>query len=414
MYHISRRAALVWPALLGLGLASQLLAFESTKVLPKGIRNVKLRTLYTTAKTKTTPEGDIEPLADRLWKPLEFRHVLSGESGLKRKQLEALMLQQGWTRNKSLGDFRAEFDAQINVWAPIFAYGFTDRFTLAVALPVYSSSTDIGVGFTANHGAQDFVTALKSPSMNNTQSAVEASQKLQNAVGRLNDKLVDNGYDTFDKWNSTGIGDTTIAAKYLAYDGSLLKAATSFGIVAPTGETESPDILTDLSFGDGQWDAFAQLIFDQNIFSWMTFNQFYKYTYQAPDRREMRLATNDETIEVGKEDLDFKLGDKIEAGTSLQFEQNSTGLTAGLGLQYFRKYGDRYEVEAIDVKNELQRDTAQQALYWKARLGYTSLPAFRRNEMKVPFVASIEYRKQYESINTPRTDFTQVDVGIFF
>ncbi len=397
-----------------LGLGPDAFAFESTKVLPKGVRNLKIRTLFTDASQKTSRSGDPEPIAEPLWKPLKFRNVLSSEEGLKRKQIEALLIQQGWDEDKSIGDFRAELNAQINVWAPIFAFGLTDRLTLAVAVPYYNASTDIQPGFKTNEGAEQFLAALTDPVMNNTKSAIESAEKLQNAIGRLNNKLVENNYRTLDKWTDSGVGDTTLLMKYLAHDGDIFKVATTMGIVAPTGKQDSPDILTDLTFGDGQWDGFAQLTFDQVIGWGVFFNQYYKYTYQRPDTKATRLKTYEETIEVVKEDLDFKLGDKIEAGVSMQFTQESTGITGGLGLDYFRKYGDRYETDDIPAKNELQRDTDQNALYWKAQLGYSTLPAFRRNEFGIPLQATIEYRKQYTSQNTPITDFTQIDIGLFF
>ncbi|MFW7377990.1 MAG: hypothetical protein ACOH5I_04205 [Oligoflexus sp.] len=412
-YRLSRYAIMLGIAFPLLA-HQELYAFENTKVLPKGVRNVNVRTLYTQSSTKTDRNGDVEPLAEPLWRPLRFRNVLSGETGLKRQQLEGLMLQQGWNEETSLGDFHAQLNAQINVWAPIIAYGITDRITLAVAAPVYNASTDIQGGFTANQGAQNLISALTDPTMNNTQSGIEVAEKLQNAISRLNDKLVDNNFEPLNKWNHTGLGDITVVAKMLVLDGDFLKGATSLGFNAPTGKVDSPDIMTDLPFGEGQWDLFGQLTFDQVLFSGITLNEFVKYTYQAPGERDIRLKTYEETIEVPKEDTRFKLGDKLEAGTSLQFEQSSTGLIAGLGMQYFRKYSDRYETDLPLVKQELQRDTAQNAFYWQARIGYTSLPAFQRKEFAVPLIASIEYRQQYESRNSPRTNFTQLDIGIFF
>ncbi|SME88334.1 transporter [Pseudobacteriovorax antillogorgiicola] len=389
-------------------------AFESTKVLPKGIRNLNLRTIYTQTSTKTNKDGNIEPLAEPLWKPLRFRNILSSETGLKKKQLQALMLQQGWSEEDTVGDFYAELEAQINVWAPIFAFGVSERVTLAAALPVYSASTDIQVGFRTNEGADNFIGALTDPAMSNNKSAIEAAEKLQNAIPRLNEKLLDNSYDPLEKWNGTGIGDLTLLAKYLAVDGEIFKAALSGGVTIPTGDTENPDILTDLPFGDGQWDIISQLTFDQFITSNLMLNQFYKYTYQAPGNKPTRLKTGDETIEVELVDLDYKLGDKVDAGVSLQYEQPGTGIQAGLGLLAYRKFGDRYETDDLPAKDELQRATAHEANYWQAKLGYSSLEAFRRGEIAVPLMASIEYRKQTTSRNVPRTDFTQVDIRLFF
>ena len=128
----------------------------------------------------------------------------------------------------------------------------------------------------------------------------------------------------------------------------------------------------------------------------------------------MRLRTEAESIEVAKADLDFKLGDKIDAGISLQYEQPMTGVQLGGGLLTYRKYGDRYTTDDLEAKWELQRKTDQVANYWQLGAGYSTVGAFRRKEFPLPLVASLQYRKQVSSQNMPRTDFTQFDLKVFF
>ena len=389
-------------------------AFESTKVLPKGVRNLDIRGLYTTTSKKTNKDGNVEPLAEPLFRPLRFRNIVDGEKGLKKTQLQAFLISQGIKPEDTAGEFTADLNAQINVWAPIFAWGLTENWTVAAALPYYSASTDIKVGFRTNEGADRFMAALTTNSMNNFQSAVEAAEKFQNAPGRLNTRLSENEYEPLGRWNKTAFGDLTIASKYLAHNGDRIKVASQLGFVAPTGRKDSPDILTDLPFGDGQWDLFAGLLSDQFLSSSVFLNQFVKYTYQAPGRKDVRWKTYDETVLAERRSTDFKLGDKVDAGVSMQFEQETTGITGGLGGLYFRKYGDRYDVDYLASKNELQRATDQNALYWQARIGYSTLPAFKRKEFAAPLTATLEYRKQYSSRNVPVTDFTQLDLNLFF
>ncbi|MCX6130994.1 MAG: hypothetical protein NTX25_18290, partial [Proteobacteria bacterium] len=269
-------------------------------------------------------------------------------------------------------------------------------------------------GFQSNAGADDFLSRLTSPSMNNYAAALEATEKFRDAVARLNNKLIRYNFAQLTKWNQTGWGDTTLALKYRALDQDLLKLAVTGGVVAPTGRTESPSILTDLPFGDGQWDVFSQISSDQQVNSSVFFNQFAKYTYQAPGKRTMAWKTYEESIEVPKNNTEFKLGDKIDAGVSVQFEEESTGLTGGLGALYFRKFGDRYQVSDLDSKLELQRNTDQDAEYIQAKLGYSTLPAFKRKDFPLPINISLEYRKQAQSRNLPVTDFVQMDLNLFF
>lgn len=394
-------------------ISSAAFGFETTKVLPKGVRNLDVRSVYTATSVKTDPEGNEISLANDLYKPLKFKNVLQGEEGLKRTQLKAFMLARGFDDEDTVGEFRASLNAQINVVAPILAWGLSDRTTLAVAVPYYSTSTDINVGFRTNEGGERLIQAFTDPSVNYYYAAVEAAQKFQNAVGRLNERLVANSYEELSAWNQTGWGDTTVALKSLNLNDPHFRIASTVGFVAPTGRKDNPSILTDLPFGDGQWDVFGQLTFDQYIFGNVFFNQFGKYTYQAPGRRTVRWKTSEETVMAVPHPTSYKLGDKVDAGFSLQFEQES-GIVGGIGTAYFRKYADTWDVNDIAVKSELQRDTAQDAVYWEAKLGYSTVSAYQRKEFALPLSISAEYKKQYQSRNMPITDFAQFDLNLFF
>jgi len=390
-------------------------AFESTKTLPQGVRNLNIKGIYTSTSEKTDPNGNSISLAEALWRPLRFRSVLSTEEDpLKRTQLEAFLVQQGISKEQSVGDFYADLNARINVWAPILGWGLSEDLTIAVAVPYYSTSTDIEPGFRTNAGADDFLAKLTTNSMNNYGSAQEAVEKFRDAIGRLNSKLVKWNYSELNSWNQTGWGDTTLALKYRAVNQDVMKFAVTGGIVAPTGRRDSPSILTDLPLGDGQWDIFSQLTFDQQMSSSVFFNQFAKYTYQAPDKRRVPWKTYDESIEVPVNSTEFKYGDKIDAGVSVQYESAVTGVTGGLGALYYRKFGDRYEVSEIDSKNELQRWTDQNAQYGQARVGYSTVEAYRRKEFPLPASITLEYRRQLASRNVPITDFAQMDINLFF
>ncbi|HYX38915.1 MAG TPA: hypothetical protein VE954_37895 [Oligoflexus sp.] len=407
-----RNHVLAFALLLSAGAAS---AFESTKTLPQGVRNLNIRGLYTSTSEKTDPNGNSISLAEALWRPLRFRSILSTEDDpLKRTQLEAFLVQQGISKEQSVGDFYADLNARINVWAPIVGWGLSNDMTLAVAVPYYSTSTDIEPGFRTNQGAEDFLARLTTDSMNNYGSAQEAVEKFRDAIGRLNRKLVKYNYSQLGSWNQTGWGDTTLALKYRAVNQDVLKFAVTGGVVVPTGRRDSPSILTDLPLGDGQWDVFSQLTFDQQLTSSVFLNQFARYTYQAPDRRRIPWKTYDESIEVPVNSTEFKYGDKVDGGLSVQYESLVTGVTAGLGALYYRKFGDRYEVSEIDSKNELQRWTDQNAEYAQARVGYSTVEAFRRKEFPLPASISMEYRRQLASRNTPITDFAQMDINLFF
>lgn len=402
-----------WLGLATIVAANQALAFENTQVLPKGVRNLNLRSVNTEFDEKTGPDGAKNPLAQPLMKDLTFDLIARGEEKLKGDQLRAFLTSNGFSESDSVGQFTADLNGKISVLAPIASYGVSDKMTVALAVPVYTASTSVSVGFQPNANASAFLAALAKPENNQTAAAREAGAKLNNAVGRLNDKLVDNHYSELEDWNAQGVGDITLASKYRFLGTDVLGGALTSGIVAPTGRTDDPDVLTDVPFGDGQWDVFSQLAFDQTAFKALTLNQFGKYTVQLPDEKMVRAVEEDEAIEVNYTQTKFKLGDKVDAGTSLQWSP-AFGLVSGVGYTYFRKYGDVYRGPENETKELLEKNTDQVAHNSEVQLGYSTVPHYKAGIFAVPFEMKLTYVRQIASRNMPVTDLAQFDLNLFF
>lgn len=389
------------------------MAFENAKVLPKGVRNVNLRQVETVIDTKTNASGSAEPLAQPLMQDLTFNKIARGEPDMKAKSLRAFLMTNGFSENESVGQFQADLKGRVSVTAPITSYGLTDRLTIALAVPYYRAATAIDIGFQPNARAQAFIAALAANENNQTAAAREAGDKLNNAVFNLNKKLTDNGYRNLQDWQGSGVGDTTIAAKYRAYAVPDLAAAITAGIVAPTGREDDPNILNDMAFGDGQWDTFAQVAVDEPMADGLTFNQFAKYTVQLPGQKTVREVTADEAIAVGQADTRFKLGDKIDAGTSAQWAP-AAGLVSGLGYTFFKKYGDTYRELPLATKQELEDGTDMEAHNAEMMLGFSTIPAYQRGTFAAPIEMKLTYTNQVVSRNMPVTDMLQLDFNLFF
>ncbi len=388
-------------------------AFENTQVLPKGVRNLNLRSVNTEFDQKSGPNGTAVPLAEPLMEDLTFALIANGEEQLRADQIRAFLTTEGFSETDSLGQFTADVNGRISVFAPISSYGLTDKHTIALAVPVYTASTSVSVGFQPNANATAFLAALSRPENNQTIAAREAGDKINNAVARLNDKLVDNNYKALQDWNAQGVGDITVASKYRALSTNILGVATTNGVVAPTGRKDDPEILTDIPFGDGQWDLFTQLAFDQTILKGVVVNQFGKYTVQLPGSKTVRALENDENIEVPYTSTRYKLGDKIDAGASLQWSP-AFGLVSGVGYTYFRKFGDLYRDTKPETKWLLEENTDQLAHNSEVQFGYSTIPQYQAGTFGVPLEVKMTYTRQLSSHNMPITDLAQFDLNLFF
>ncbi len=394
-------------------LAPTALGFENAKTLPKGVRNIDLRSVNTDIEEKSNGQGKRQSLATPLMQDLTFGKIAQGESELKANQLRAFLTTNGFSEDDVVGSFTADLNGHLSVFAPITSYGVTDNFTIAIAVPYYKAETSVEVGFQPNATAQAFLDSLASTENNQTAAAREAGNKLNKAVERLNQKLVDNGYASLDDWEGQGLGDITIAGKNRIFRARRLEIAATSGVVLPTGRTDDPEILNDLAFGDGQADVFEQFTFDQPLNFDFRLTEFGRYTVQMPGNKNVREVEEDEKIEVDEATTHFKLGDKIDAGTSLVWEPKF-GLVTGVGYTFFKKYGDTYKDLNSETKSLLEAGTDQQAQNIETMLGYSTIPAYQRGDFAAPIELKLTYIKQFRSKNMPVTDLAQFDFNLYF
>src|SRR5690606_29929587 len=111
--------------------------FESARTLPKGARNLTVRTVDSDISLKTDSNGRGEPLAAPLAQNLTFGKIAAGEGGLKATQMKSFLAEYNFSEDQVVGSFTADLKGRVSVTAPIFAYGVTDRLTVGFAVPYY-------------------------------------------------------------------------------------------------------------------------------------------------------------------------------------------------------------------------------------------------------------------------------------
>ena len=79
------------------------------------------------------------------------------------------------------------------------------------------------------------------------------------------------------------------------------------------------------------------------------------------------------------------------------------------------KLKDSYKIDEMPlVKEKLEKDTESYTNHLIAKIGYSTLPAFKQKKLPVPAMASIEYRKQFLSKNSVAKDLLTFDMSVFF
>lgn len=398
------------------------LALENAKVLPSGVRRLNIKAVQVDLATKFDDDGKLVSLAKPLAKDISFREVLKGKEGLDNSKLRAFLQENSISESQVLGSLSADLKGRMQVVAPVIAYGVNDWLTVALAVPYYFARTDVDLGYRANDSnVQNFIDLLSSPRYNQVASAQEVYDNFADGVAALNGKLADNGYRELGAWEEHGLGDMTLALKsqLVGDESGIVRLANLSGIVAPTGRTDDPDLLSDVPFGDGSWDLFTGLMCDQELGAGFFLNQFVKFTYQTEAEREVRLKTADEALVVEKQSITYQLGNKFDVGASVQWA-NDLGIELGLGYEFNGKSADDYQAPTVAAEKELEKETMTRANNIELKVGYSSVPAFRRKEIPVPFNVSVQYKQVVDNEllarnrNVAATKLFSLDLNLYF
>ena len=399
---------------LSVGLNKQnVYGLENASVLPKGVRKLNIRSVNAGFKSKTNSNFNSVALGKKLEKNITFAMSATKLKGSELKQLEAFLGLNDFALSDSLGQFKADLAGNVSVIAPIFAYGLNSYVTLAIAIPYYKASMNMSLAFEPNDNAKRFLRVLADPNNNQRSKAKEVANKLNLAVESLQDKLSSNSYEALENWQDNGVGDITLAAKIQTYKTDNFKLAISPGVVAPTGRVDDSNILTDIPFGDGQWDLFIQAAVDEKVSKEITLNQYIKYTAQLPGHKTIRAKTPIESLAVENVKAGFDLGDKVEIGTSISW-LSRYGLTSGIGYSYNKKFPDSFSEIAEISRIELEKDTNTESHNTEVVLGFSTLPYFKRGAFAVPMDVTLSLSHPVSSQNTPVANKLQLDVNVFF
>jgi hypothetical protein len=390
-------------------------ALEDSRVLPKGVRKLQFRLIQNTSSEKFSSSGDAQTLAAPLEKALKFKDIVKSEKNILKRELSKGFLEaNSFNLTDSVGTFRGDIVAHAKVFVPVLAWGFTDRFTLAIALPVYNMKVSPDVSFQGSDNGQFFIDTLGNSQNNLIASGIDASGKINNAVEKLNTKLEENGYSRLKPWKATGLGDAQLVGKFLTVDKQSFRQGVSLALVIPTGRKDDPNNLLDKSFGDGQFDLSVGATFDEPIEnSGIVFLQNAKYTHQLPGTKRVRMVSETESIEVPVKNLKYKLGDKLEVATGFNAKINDS-LSTSLAYAFAHKQKDLYRSGSTDINSELEKNTLEQSHSADVEFVYSTVDAFRKKQFLLPLEGKLVYKHFVAGRNIVTGPLLEMSAGLFF
>lgn len=385
------------------------------KTLPKGVRLGVVRNVQTTnidsefnrSKSETPMSYEIEASATNL-------------EGIDDERVKAILdiLKDNPEAYNQLtaGTYKIDANAQMNIIGYGLAYGITDIMTVYTALPMYDARVKMGYKRTRGNTYENTANLYQTDPNNINGTVGNLIEQLPDVDGSTIQSIATNtfGYEEVGDWEGQGPGDLEFGLMYnfhTAYDYGLL---LTFGGVAPTGYVDDPDILQDVGFGDGQWDAFVEFGGSYVFNSTFILNSWLRYTYQFGSEKTLRVPF-DREVNISDEKGTFyeKLGNRILYDIDLEIIP-ADWYNFSVGYLYEETGKSQYESEFGEANDYLAYNTDSNSHNIRLKAELNSVNKFTKNEFAIPAQIKFFYQHMVTGTNVPKVDRFEVEFRLFF
>lgn len=305
--------------------------------------------------------------------------------------------------NFSFGTFEGSASSKVTAQGFGGGYGLTNKITIYGFIPFYKAEVDLRLQRT-----------VKGRDVSGTLIEID---NVPDVDTRLIQSLMVNyyGYKPLGRWNSTNFGDAELGILYQLRKWKTAGLLMKLGMVLPTGRVDDPDILQDISFGDGQWDLFGEIGGGKINFSRrFSLDTWTRLTYQLPYKTVIRLpesATFPLTTRKGLTDI--KLGNKAEY--NLQVNAHfSDEWTTSLGYIFEYKESDKYKSPYIESNEILKLDTEKNSHTGKVKLNYSTVSLYQNKKFLAPLNLNLSIQTILGGKNVPKYQRADFEIALYF
>lgn len=188
----------------------------------------------------------------------------------------------------------------------------------------------------------------------------------------------------------------------------------SGGLVAPTGRVDDPDILQDVPFGDGQWDAFIELGGGYSVNNALTLNTFGRFTYQFASIKELRKPTSkDFKYSAESGEYTEKLGNKFLYNVNSDYGVNDW-LSINSGYEFLYQQEAEYFSSSAEENEMLAYGTQSSSHHLKLAAKLHTVTLFQKKKFIAPGSIEFKANRMLTGSNTPNVDVYEIEFRMFF
>lgn len=398
--------------------SGQAKAIDKAAVLPKGVYHSSFRAgLISEIGERYGTGGTLNNLGDNLSKNFDLKEIMAVTSPEKRAKINDLvntLNQFGESKigdQVNLGTLRFSIDPSVQFYAPVLAYGLTERFTIGIAVPVVNFKSHVSV-FQTSSNIPQIKAQVPGVDTKLTDGLNELNQNLVTAFGEA---LQTRGFKALHDHDDSYIGDIQLVGLYQVYKGHPFSTVLKGLIVLPTGPQDDPDDLGDLP-ALHQGALGLGVIQDYHIAPKWTVGAGFNYLMKIPDRIEKRVPLNgdDALPDISqKEMLNRDLGDTATASINARVELTDS-LEAGVGYEWGVKGADYYQGSRSYDYTLLSRDTHSTWQRMEAELEYSTVKDFLGGKSDLPWGISYEFSDTVAGTNIEHQRVHELGLKMYF
>ncbi len=394
---------------------SQSVSAQNYMTLPKGVRMFFARNVQSDVESSYNKSASETPYKYEINADIENLETLDDER--VQGVLEVFKDYPDAYNLISLGRYKLEASAQVEVNAYAFAYGINNRLTAYIGLPIYDAKVKL-----------DYRTVKKSTGAEVSDALIqEYGDDYAQALGQVVDQIysidagviqsafVNNlGYQELGDWQGSGLGDLEFGLFYNFLRESKYGAYAKLGGVAPTGYVDNPDIIQDIGFGDGQWDSYLEVGAAYRVLPKLFLEAETRYTYQFSSEKRLRVPLSAD-IPLSEETATFeeKLGNRYD--TYLRATINATdwlSIEPAMIFTYTEKA--KYDSSNSSANRILALNTESNSRSFRVDAKITTANLYLMNKFPIPTQLTFSAQNMIEGKNVAKTDLVEFELRMFF
>jgi hypothetical protein len=389
-------------------------SFPTAKVLPKGIRNLSMKGLFARASQRLDENGETVVLANALNSTITFQKVYdSKKTDFDKASILNVMHRLGKDFDDSFGYSTGDVRVAATARVPVFAFGLTNKITIAAAVPVIKSSMRIKTGVVQQNEDlhSQMIQTLNQSGV--PSKVVETMNKLSMPI---TEKLNEYGYLAPVGEEKDELGDIKLVGKYNNYQDDKVMITSQVDVTLPTGKDANVMEVVDVASGDDQTDLGLGVAVDYKLSDSFSFSGGFGYQWQLADSNAERIP--EVSYSRATPDIDWNTKRDLGNVANLQLAGNWSykGFNLGAGYSYQSKEKDRYSGNQFSSERYewLTQETKQEMQSMQVTAGLDTIYLFRKKAFPAPLKIMFTYTNVIDGINVVKDPLYSVDFNMYF